>query len=824
MQEERTGREKNGTGTSLGAVGVGARRLVRFATEELLWGCGAWLLGQAMMLFDTYPLGLAMLCASTKHTISILAGLLLTTISNFSDPVVYICTYLAAAVIRVFASMILDTPDARFTLPDALKKKIAEAEPLAEEETRKKRLKRRLGEAEGEAGRLSVLWEEIRDIFSESVCLRIATAAVCSLIVGLWRIISGGFRYYDLFAAVFSVLFVAVAVTVFSVCMEQRSHSKLLIRISGWALLFSFVWAANTVALLSFPLSPMMALFFSLYASAERGAKAGIGTALVCGIAYAPIYAPACLFASLTYLFLSGNGKSGGAVLGACSVSVLWSVYVGGAAMLFSAVPASLIAGTAFTLFQKLLKKQGAEEKEAEKEVPYHQEMERIRYRDANERFRGISNAFSSLSEMFYNLSDRFRRPGTLDLRRLCDTAFDSYCKDCPNKTVCWGLEYSDTLGAVNDLIAQLHTKGKVSKELIPAHLRHRCGCMDGVLEKINTECAKLTAEMLRDNRTEIFAMDYESAAQIINDALEEDDGEYHFDGELERRIGEYLKDADVKCGGVTVYGRRLRRILIRGADLEHAKVSTETLRCDLGEMCSSELGEPMFEVERNVSTMILQAKQKIAVVGAQNNVSSDGGVSGDTVNLFSNKKDFFYALISDGMGAGREAALTSNLCSVFMEKMLRAGNRANTSLRMLNNMISSRHGDSTRECSTTVDLLELDLMTGEASFIKSGAAPSYVIRGNVVRRLQSGTVPIGIIGTLDAQKTSFDLKEGDTVVMISDGILQSDLDGVWLASFLKTVGRLTPDQIVYQICLHAAENEKHDDCSAIALRIQKAE
>ena len=67
--------------------------------------------------------------------------------------------------------------------------------------------------------------------------------------------------------------------------------------------------------------------------------------------------------------------------------------------------------------------------------------------------------------------------------------------------------------------------------------LSHRCPRMDSILEQINRECARLTGEMLRNNRTEIFAMDYESAANIINEALEEDDGEYRYDTELERKV-----------------------------------------------------------------------------------------------------------------------------------------------------------------------------------------------------------------------------------------------------------------------------------------------
>ena len=154
------------------------------------------------------------------------------------------------------------------------------------------------------------------------------------------------------------------------------------------------------------------------------------------------------------------------------------------------------------------------------------------------------------------------------------------------------------------------------------------------------------------------------------------------------------------------------------------------------------------------------------------------------------------------------------------MERMLRAGNRAGTSLRMLNNMIRSRGADSTRECSSTVDLLELDLITAQACFIKSGAAPSFVVRGQIVHRLQAGSAPIGIIGTLDAERHDFGLRVGDTVVMISDGIMNDDPECEWLSAYLQQAGGRPPEEIVARICNHARRGEKRDDCSAIALRI----
>lgn len=70
------------------------------------------------------------------------------------------------------------------------------------------------------------------------------------------------------------------------------------------------------------------------------------------------------------------------------------------------------------------------------------------------------------------------------------------------------------------------------------------------------------------------------------------------------------------------------------------------------------------------------------------------------------------------------------------------------------------------------VDLLEVDLLTGKAALYKGGAAPSYLRRGDKIYSLSSKSVPLGIIGELDAGKTEFAVEPGDMILMISDGVL----------------------------------------------------
>ncbi len=793
-----------------------SRKRLAWICKQAVWGGIAYLIGLGSMAFDTKPLGIALLCAGGGNLIGVLLGLIVSELALMRDPILMISTYVAAAAVRAISSMLLESPDARVALPTRVRdrlrtEKVEKNEPANRLQALWKGRLRAIGELGRAAGAL----------FTESLRLRMAIAAVGMLVVSLFHVITGGFRYYDWFGAVFSVLVAPAAVVVFSVRAEGKCENKVLRAISSAALIYAVVWSSNLAAIASIPVSAILSLLVTLYTVEENGVAFGVGAAAVAGLAYRPMEIPSLLIAALILGGIQWKRRETVGVPLACLGAFGWSAYVMRIAAFTVSLPAYLAAGAVFSVLLQIKKSQ---RRQAEEPACVDPETElrcaRSRHEDANDRFRNISDAFSSLSELFYNLSDRLRRPGTLDLRRICDGSFDTFCTDCPNKTVCWGLEYSDTLTVVNGLISHLHTKGRVSEAQIPVHLRQRCPSIDRILLQINTECARFTADLLRNNRTEIFAMDYEAAANIINDALAEDDGEYRFDTELEARVFEYLSDAGITVQSVSVYGMRRRQILMKGVNVDRSAVTMETLRSDLGEMCGLELGAPRFEVENNATSMMLQTKRKLSVNGAQNNLSADGGVSGDTVNLFSNRKDYFYALISDGMGAGREAAFTSNLCSAFLEKMLRAGNRANTSLRMLNNMILSRCRDSAEECSSTIDLIELDLITGRASFIKGGAAPSFVIRKGHVHRLQAGTAPIGIIRTLDTQEASFELQEGDTVVMISDGIQQNDPDCSELSEYLATCGTKDPEEIVSEICRSASEHTDHDDCSAIALRI----
>ena len=157
-----------------------------------------------------------------------------------------------------------------------------------------------------------------------------------------------------------------------------------------------------------------------------------------------------------------------------------------------------------------------------------------------------------------------------------------------------------------------------------------------------------------------------------------------------------------------------------------------------------------------------------------------------------------------------------------LLEKLIKSGAELETALKMLNRIIRA----SGRETSATVDIAEIDLVTGEARFIKSGAAPTFVLRDGGIFRLQSKTVPIGIIRALDAEMIKFDIAAGDTIVMVSDGAARSYEEVPWLLDMMsadETVLRGSEREAAAKIVKEAARRGSMDDITCAVMRIRCA-
>ncbi len=596
----------------------------------------------------------------------------------------------------------------------------------------------------------------------------------------------------------------------------------------------------------------LLALLLSLLTVARMGVLPGMVVALLTGLSAGMTPAPICLLCVGGYAILRYISHRVG-LMGGMTAGTLWCMAMEGVPGLVARFPAMLFTIPVYLVYERLSEAlpptgYGAGSHSRGTTTDPRSAALSAEWRAASQRRRleALSDAFGSLSSRFSELSGQFKKPRMPALRRLCDEAFGAKCAKCPDRNTCWGTAYDRTLEVEARLAARLHAVGHAGTDDLPDSLLDFCPYMEEIVADINTRCAGLCERLLRAERTDIYAADYAAVSTLLREAVEEDSALAQ-DMESNRAaaacISDYLSARGVRVLGVVVCGKResrRRQVIIRGEHFPRDGRDMTILHRKLEEICEVPLASPRIESEGEggISVMTLVSEATLSTAHAAGTMpagsrvddpiaspdgtegAADSPACGDHVALFKTDSGYFYALISDGMGSGEGASVTSDICAMFLEKMLLAGNRLELSLGMLDGYLRAKNTGTEEECSATVDLMELDLIDGEALFAKSGAAPTYVVREGTVYKLALRSMPIGILENTPPRLLRFHMRPGDVVVMVSDGVTLGNDECPWLLDLLASPMPSDMNTLRTDILRRALKAGSEDDLSAIAIRV----
>ena len=194
--------------------------------------------------------------------------------------------------------------------------------------------------------------------------------------------------------------------------------------------------------------------------------------------------------------------------------------------------------------------------------------------------------------------------------------------------------------------------------------------------------------------------------------------------------------------------------------------------------------------------------------------------ICGDTCTSFISEDGKQVYVIADGMGTGANAGQQSFRISTLLKKLLAQGFDRNDALKIVNETLLK----SSDETVMGIDIAILNEKTGLCEFVKAGAAPSFVLRSGEVYEIGASTLPIGILEDVSSGKSKCMLKDGDVIIMISDGYISND--GEWLKTILSSVNTATYDPV----CLASFINEEakntglseKDDISLIVIYLRQ--
>lgn len=145
--------------------------------------------------------------------------------------------------------------------------------------------------------------------------------------------------------------------------------------------------------------------------------------------------------------------------------------------------------------------------------------------------------------------------------------------------------------------------------------------------------------------------------------------------------------------------------------------------------------------------------------------------ISGDNYICKEECDGRFIMCLSDGMGSGIDACRESEIVVELLEQFMESGFSQETAVKMVNSALLIK---STDEIFSTIDLCAVDLYTGICSFLKAGAASTFIKRDHWVETITSESLAAGILQNIDFEMAARKLYHGDYVIMMTDGVMDA--------------------------------------------------
>lgn len=522
------------------------------------------------------------------------------------------------------------------------------------------------------------------------------------------------------------------------------------------------------------------------------------------------------MIAALAALLFSGAGRlaPSAVTLGLCVLYCLLkgSFNCGAALIVFRAlllVCTSVLPSIPSDKFFKSLKN-----KLLVKEVLTDTAVERNRRKTSeklyriSEVFREIECAFNALDE---DLNDGAARERMLnDLREKC-------CTNCSRAKRC---SVTDVYAGFKKLIDTGCMKGKVNLIDLPSEVTVNCSEPSDVMTKLNSVLAEYRrfmteAENAKSGRI-LLADQARGVSEVMKACAVELSKNYSEYSALEEAIKNKLSSHGISCPELYVSGEDMEISAVMCGKIKVKEVTSVIS----GVVKKSYQLKDKFGYDNEKSCYIFGAPPRLdAAFGVAYAIKSGEKVSGDTHSVIKINEHSFLMALSDGMGSGEYAKKVSSTAISLIEAFYRAEMPEGTVLKTINKLLAFNR----EERFTCIDIAAVNLNTGVADFVKIGSPAGIIIREDEIKILESQSLPLGILDSLKPTVCSEQLKSGDIVVFMSDGITSAFSSATELYGFLQELKPLNPQNLADEILAEATakcNRKAADDMTVLCTRI----
>lgn len=439
-------------------------------------------------------------------------------------------------------------------------------------------------------------------------------------------------------------------------------------------------------------------------------------------------------------------------------------------------------------------------------------------------RIYGMGNAFSSLCDTVRSVAEDETNDN--DISTVFDRAADAVCIKCKQKNECWTKHYMDTLNVLNDATQKMMARGRLEAEDLPDYFKEQCARHTAFVAAVNEELRKNAyrrmMKMRLDENTRAVLEQYADFSNILQEVSQEIGGPYGADPLAERRLIRYLNtlgiDADT---AVFRDGSGRLRVTIESTQLPALTGMPEYLD-RLSEVLGVRLCRPDEDRKAMGRLVLLEAEPLAVTVGIAAMKKKGESVNGDKGRYFKTDGGELCVILSDGIGTGTDAARESTVVVDLLEQFLRSGVPPTAAMKILNSVMLLKNRDNWGYA--TIDLMCVDLFTGETCFYKYGAAPSYVKTAVGIRKIKCGSLSAGM-GTGDQNEPDvvrMMLRPGNIAVIASDGVTAGKSDEE-MKTLIEENTQADMKDLARQVLLSAQhDNGQNDDMTVLAVRLEE--
>ncbi|MBR5295188.1 MAG: hypothetical protein IKU24_01205, partial [Clostridia bacterium] len=511
---------------------------------------------------------------------------------------------------------------------------------------------------------------------NETLLARVTFSSVSSTLLGLVLSLFENFSIRAVFGAVSMGIITPLLTYLlcgFYIFTEEKggagtlyTQKRVYLEGAFFTLVYLFLFALREAMFFGFSLSFVLAVLLTLLLAKNRGALFGAAGGMIAGMAVAntivaPSLAVAGFFAGLFFEYSSYV-----ALMVSFVASCGYCIYTDGLESFGYLTADFILAIFLFVPLQYLFPKEKVKKRSVYARDPVYKES----VHHAKQKLKNMSDAFSSLSEVFYTVSDTMKKPKFSETCRLVTDCCSEHCSRCSLSGVCWGEDHAKAVESASFAATKLLSEGSVTKEHFDEPFQSRCISLDQLVALINRRYGDMNGSFLKNNKTRLLAGEYSSVSRLLKSTVGELNRELEYNPALESRAQKVLKELGIEYRRVALFGERELRIEVYGVSLEKINLCSDRIVETFGKEFDCLFDAPSFLMFEESVMMRLRRKRMLSLECAKTGCTKKGeAVSGDHSSFFETEQDYFYTLLCDGMGSGREAAFTSRLAAIFIEK-----------------------------------------------------------------------------------------------------------------------------------------------------------